>query len=246
VRQCLLLLLMALCCSACALSEANTKKASYHYQMGESYLREQNITAALVEFTEAEKLMPDDPDLQNFLGIVYFNKGKFDIAEGKFLKAIAEKPSFSDARNHLGVNYMEMQRWDDAISQLRIVTEDLFYQRQEDANINLGLAYLGKGDGQKALQLMRAAVVAYPQSPRVRLTLGRVYFSLDRIELAIEEYRKSVELAKGYTNAHYNLGLAHLKARNVDEARRAFREVVRLAPDSAIGRQSREHLELLK
>ncbi len=228
------------------MSKANTNKASYHFQMGESYLREQNITSALVEFTEAEKLIPDNPELLNFLGIVYFNKGKFDIAEKKFLKAIAEKPSFSDARNHLGVNYMEMQRWDDAITQLRIVTEDLFYQRQEDANINLGLAYLGKGDAQKALQLMRAAVIAYPQSPRVRLTLGRVYFSLDRIDLAIEEYRKSVEFAKGYANAHYNLGLAYLKARNLDEARGAFREVVRLAPDSDIGRQSREHLELLQ
>jgi Tfp pilus assembly protein PilF len=141
---------------------------------------------------------------------------------------------------------MEMQRWDDAITQLRIVTEDLFYQRQEDANINLALAWLGKGDGQKALQIMRAAVVAYPQSPRVRLTLGRVYFHLDRNELAIEEYLKAVELSKGYANAHYNLGLAYLKSRNVDEARKAFREVVRTAPDSDIGRQSREHLELLK
>src|SRR5512138_237967 len=79
VRKLLLLLLIAACCSACAMSEANRKKAAYHFQMGELYLREQNITSALVEFTEAEKYIPDDPQLYNFLGIVYFRKGKYEL-----------------------------------------------------------------------------------------------------------------------------------------------------------------------
>jgi len=108
VRKVLLLMFVALLLSSCALSAADKKQASYHFQMGESYLREQNITAALTELTEAEKYTPDDPQLLNFLGMVYFSKGKYDVAEQKYLKAIAIKPSFSEARNHLAVNYMEM------------------------------------------------------------------------------------------------------------------------------------------
>jgi Flp pilus assembly protein TadD len=246
LRTVLLVILVVLACSACSLSDGNRKKAAYHFQMGESYLREQNITSALVEFTEAEKFIPDDPELLNFLGIVYFNKKKYDIAELKYLKALELKPSFSEARNHLAVNYMEMQRWDDAILQLKTVSDDLFYQGQESAAINLGLAYLGKGDGEKALQVMRSAVTVYPRNPQVRVTLGRVYFSLNKVELAIDEFRRAVEFAKGYVNAHYYLGLALMKAKDDAGARNSFREVVRLAPDSDPGRQAREHLDLLK
>lgn len=245
-RLLLFFMLVALCCSACALSEANRKKASYHLQMGESYLREYNETSALVEFTEAEKLTPDDPVLLNFLGMTYFRKGKLDIAAQKYQQAIALKPDFSDARNNLGVAYMEMQRWDDAINQLRLAREDLFYQNQEAAQINLGLAYLGKGDEEEALRVARSAVINFPRSPQCRLTLGRVYFALDRTELAIEEFRKAIDLSKGYANAHYHLGLALLKLKENDAARNAFREVVTLAPDTDIGRLAREHIDLLK
>jgi Tfp pilus assembly protein PilF len=246
VRKVLLVMFVAMILSACALSAADKKKASYHYQMGESYLREQNITAALTELTEAEKYTPDDPQLLNFLGIVYFNKGKYDIAEQKYLKAIAIRPSFSEARNHLAVNYMEMQRWDDAILQMKTVTDDLFYQGQENASINLGLAYLGKGDGEKALQTMRASVTAYPKNPQARVTLGRVYFYLNRVELAIDEYKKAIALSNGYVNAHYFLGLAYLKTKNNPDAINSFKEVIKLSPDSVLGRQAREHLDLLR
>jgi Flp pilus assembly protein TadD len=228
------------------MGKADRKKGDYHYQMGESHLREQNITAALVELSEAEKYMPDNPDLLNFLGIVYFRKGKYDIAEQKYLKALEIRPTFSSVRNQLAVNYMEMQRWDDAITQLRIVTDDLFYQDQVSARGNLGLAYLGKGDYEKALQVMRPTVAEYPRNPQVRLTIGRIYFALNRLELAIEEFRKAIGLSKGYANAYYHLGLALLKAKDTEAAGDAFREVVRLVPDSDIGRQAREHLDLLK
>ena len=49
-------------CLSCAAGSAATKKASYHYQMGLSNFAEGNYTSALVEFTEAESLTPDDPD----------------------------------------------------------------------------------------------------------------------------------------------------------------------------------------
>lgn len=246
VSKIFILILFAFVASSCSWTEASKKKASYHLQMGESYLREQNLTSALVELTEAEKYTPDDPQLLNFLGIVYFNRGKYELAEQKYLKAIDIKPTFSEARNHLAVNYMEMQRWDDAILQLKTVTDDLFYEGQEVASVNLGLAYLGKGEGEKALNVMRGAVISYPRNPQARVTLGRVYFFLNRIELSIDEFKKAIELSSGYINAHYWLGLAYLKINDNNAARKSFQEVLKLGPDTTLGRQSREHLDLLR
>lgn len=240
------LLALILCLSACAAGESARKQASYHYQMGLSYLGENNITSALVELTEAEKLNPDDPELQFNLGRAYFLKGRFEIAEQKFIRAIALKPEFSEARYNLGLDYLQMRRWDDAIYQFKMVTEDIFYQNQELAAINLGIAYLNKEDYPKALSTLRSAVNSYPRNPIAKVYLGQVYLRLDKVELAILEFNRAVELNKNYANAHYNLALAYLKAKDNPGALAAFREVVRIAPDSEIGRHAREYLDLLK
>jgi type IV pilus assembly protein PilF len=236
----------ALLLSSCAGNGAAQKNATYHLQMGLSNLGENNITGALIELTESEKVNPDNYELQNYLGIAYFRKNKFDIAVQKYLKALALKPDFSDARNNLGVAYLELKRWDDAIYQFKLVIEDIFYPNQEAATINLALAYYGKGDFPQALSILRGLVGSSPQDPRVRLNLGKVYYALDKFELAVVEYKKAIDLNVGYAAAHYNLALAYMKLQDKRSAALAFKEVVRLVPESELGQLSQEYLDLLK
>lgn len=232
--------------SSCALSESSSKQALYHYEMGLSSLRENNITNALIELTEAEKLTPEDPKVLNYLGLAYFKKNKFELAEQRFKKALSIKQDFSEARNNLGLCYLAMNRWDDAVRQFRIVADDIFSPDQETATINLGRAYFGKGDYDRALSIFRSAVAGNPGSPIARLDLGRVYFSTGKTELAIAEYKKAIALNNNYAKAYYYLGLACMKTKDNESARSAFREVIRIAPDMEIGHLSRENLETLK
>lgn len=241
-----MLVAVLLLASGCALSQGEKNRSIYHFQMGQSFYAENNFTGALQELTEAEKLTPKDPELLNLLGLTYFRKGRFDLAEPKYLKALDLKENFSEARNNLGVNYLEMKRWDDAIAQFKRVQDDIFYQGQDNAAINLGLAYLGKGDYPQALSVLRAQVARNGNDPRTRLNLGRVYFAMDKTELAVEEYEKALQLNSSYASAHYHMGLAQMKLKDAQAAKGAFQEVVRLAPDSEIGQLSREYLDLLK
>lgn len=246
-KACLTLaVLVAFLATGCAALEAPKKKASYHYQMGQSFLAEGNYTRALVEFTEAEKITPNDPQLLNFLGQAFYLKKRYDLAEPKYLKAISIRPDFSDARNNLGVNYLEMQRWDDAVSQLKMVTDDIFYQNHDNACLNLALAYLGKGDYATALSVLRPVVSRNPRNPIARMYMGRIYFADEKVDLAIEEFRKSVELNGNYARARYHLALAYLKTREVAAAKSEFSEVVRIDPDGELGQLSREYLDILK
>jgi Flp pilus assembly protein TadD len=240
------LLALFLFASGCTHGEAARNQASYHYQMGLSYLGENNITSALVELTEAEKHNPDDPELLNYLGLAYYRKNKFELAEQKYLRALALKPAYSEARNNLGVNYLEMKRWDDAIYNLKLVNDDVFFVEHQLAGINLGLAYLGKGDYPKSLALFRSLVSANPRDPRARLHLGKVYLAMEKVELAKLEFIKATELYRDYANAHYYLGMAHMKENNNQAAIASFREVLRIAPDSEIGQMSREYIDSLK
>jgi len=248
MRHILLFTLLAayLCCVACALTESSKKEGSYHYQMGVSYFNEGNMAAALSELTEAEKYDSSNPELFNYLGMAYYNKKKFEIAEKKYLTALSLNPNYSLARNNLGVDYMDMQRWDDAINQFRQVTDDIFYQNQAEAHINLGLAYMGKGDYPRSLSQMRSVVAENPRDPRGRLNLGKVYFALEKYDLAIDEYKRALELNGDYALAHYYIGLAYIKTKNNIAAQAAFKEVVRIAPDSEIGQLSKEYIDTLK
>lgn len=246
----LILLLMLPAITGCATGnsrQADKKNpASYHFQMGLSYLGERNYTGALVELTEAEKLDPDNPELLYNLGMAYMGKKRPDLAEQKLQRALMLKPTYSSARNDLGVAYLELKRWDNAIQQFRIVRDDIFYENAESATINLGLAYLGKGDYPKALEELRAVTAANPRNPISRLSLGRVWFAMDKTEQAIAEYRKALEIFKDYGAAWYHLGLAQLRLNNQEAARAAFKEVLRIVPDSDLGRLSLGYLELIK
>jgi len=242
----LLSLFLPLALSACASSQAARKQASYHYQMGLSYLGENNATGALVELTEAEKLDPDNPDLEFNLGRAYFLKEHYDIAEQKLTRALKLKPEFSEARFNLGLVYLQLKRWDDAAFQFKLVTEDIFYQHHDLAAINLGIAYMNKGEYPKALAAFRSVVDNDPRNPIAKVYLGQLYLKIDKVELAIMEFNNAIRINKNYANAHYNLGLAYLKTRDNKAALAAFREVVRISPESDLGRQAREYLDLLK
>jgi Tfp pilus assembly protein PilF len=232
--------------TGCVSSAKVKKNASYHFQMGVSYLNERNFTAALNELTAAEKLNPDDPELLFNLGLAYYYKNQYHAAEQRFLRAVELRKEFAQARNYLGDTYLRMKRWDDAIAQFTIVSEDLFSTDQENAGFNLGLAYLGKGDTAMALSVLRPRVAANPQNPEAHLFLGRAYFADGKIDLAISEYREALRIVPDYAAAQYYLGLAFLKANKPDEARIAFREVVRASPYSELGQLSREQLDALK
>jgi Tfp pilus assembly protein PilF len=241
------LLLLALAgCYSMRRQEMLEKQEEYHYQMGLSYLGERNFTGALVELTEAEKITPDNPELLYNLAKAYMGKKRYDLAAQKLERAILLKPDYSMARNDLGVVYLELKRWDNAIQQFRIVKDDLFYADNEHAAINLGLAYLGKGEYAAALEELQAVVANNPRNPIARLSLGRVMFALDRTEQAIDEFKKALSIFNDYGAAHYYLGLAQLRLNNLNAAKTEFQEVVRIIPDSELGRLAQGHLELLK
>lgn len=242
----LLLQIASGCVTGRTQNSSRPNPASYHFQMGLSYLGERNYTAALIDLTEANKLDPDNPEVLYNLGMAYIGKKRPDLAEPILQRAITLKPNYSMARNDLGVAYLELKRWDSAILQFKTVKDDLFYENSDNAAINLGLAYLGKGDYHKALDELRAVVAVNPRNPVARLSLGRVMFAMEKNDQAIVEYYRALEIYRDYGAAYYYLGLAQLKLNSLDAARAAFKDAARLTPDTELGRAAHGYLDLLK
>ena len=222
------------------------KPASYHYQMGLSFLAERNYTSELIELTEADRLDSDNPDILYRLGVAYMGKKRFDLAEPRLLRSVMLNPKNSVARNDLGVTYLELKRWDNAIQQFTLAKNDIFYDQSDNATINLGLAYLGKGDYPKAIEQFRFVLSGNPLNPFAHLSLGRAYFAMDQPEQAITEYNKALDIYRDYGQAYYHLGIAQLKMNRRNEAKDSFKAVERIIPDTEAGRSARDYLDLLK
>jgi tetratricopeptide (TPR) repeat protein len=78
------------------------------------------------------------------------------------------------------------------------------------------------------------------------MTIGRVFFAQGKTDLAIGEYQRAIDIAPEYAQAHYYLGLAWMKNSRLDAAATAFKEVIRIAPDTEIGFKSAGYIDLLK
>jgi tetratricopeptide (TPR) repeat protein len=50
-------------------------------------------------------------------------------------------------------------------------------------------------------------------TPQVHNALGFCYFSMEKVDIAIEEYRRAVELQQGYVTAWNNLGDAYERSK---------------------------------
>lgn len=79
-------------------------------------------------------------------------------------------------------------------------------------------------------------------APQVHNALGFAYFNMAKAGLAIENYRKAVELQPGYVTAWNNLGDAYEKARDWKEAYSAYTEALSYAPDNRIARERADSL----
>lgn len=242
----ILLLVLLLTAVGCSGSEQARKKATYHHQLGVSNLNEGNYSSALEQLLKAEQLQPTNSEIVYDLATVYSRKKKYALAEQRYLQALQLRPGFALARYSLGLTYMEMKRWDDAIDQLAIASEDLVFSEQEMAGINLGLAYLGKGNTPMALSILRRHVVDNQQNPMAHLALGRVYYAESKFNLAINEYDAALRIAPDFSQAHYYLGLAYEAVKKNEAARNAFQQVIRLTPYTEIGQLAKERLDALK
>ncbi|MFQ5454578.1 MAG: tetratricopeptide repeat protein [Nitrospirota bacterium] len=69
-----------------------------------------------------------------------------------------------------------------------------------------------------------------PDSSTVHSDLGLNYARNGNIDMAIEEYKKAIELLPKFYFAHYNLGMAYFNKGDIDSALNKYRDTLRVAP----------------
>ena len=113
-RTALIVLIPVLTFAAGALvaapSESPTPKADSGdlFTKGMDAIRAKDYSAALALFAKADKASPDDPEIINMLAYSTRKTGKLEDARTLYLRALALRPKFPEAREYLGECYLEL------------------------------------------------------------------------------------------------------------------------------------------
>lgn len=224
----------------------DAKQADVHYKIGISYLTEQRLHDASIEFQKALSLNPQDKYSLNALGLISQGFGKYGEAISYFKQALSIDPSYSDAVNNLGVTHMEMGSMDEAIGYFQAAVRNPLYATPEKAFSNMGYALYRKGDYPEAADALKKAVIRNPYSPQALYVLGLVQVKLGEDNQAIESFKRAVTITPEYIDAHWELGNAYIRTGDKEQAMEHFKTVLDRSSDPLKRRDALQLMEELR
>lgn len=223
-----------------ASKEVMKKQGEASRNLGEAYMQEARYTAALKELLDAEKQIPDDPFLQNDLGLTYLAKEKPEIAIEHFKKAVKLNSGYAPARNNLGVAYMAAEKWDAAIDTFREVSEDLLYATPHFPLTNMGWAYYNKGQFKEAVKHYQEALEIEPKFIIALRGLGQTYLSMKRYKDAIDTFEKAIDITPRFPPLYMDLAGAYAAARDNQSALETYKKLIALFPQSGFAEEAKK------
>jgi type IV pilus assembly protein PilF len=186
-------------CSCASVSEKNIKDSNYHYQMGESYLNDNNIQPAFVEFQKALDLDPLNKYSHNALGLIYLMKLEdYPKAIKHFQEALEIDKKFSEAATNLGTTYAQMGQYDKAIQAYKLAVANPEYRNAAKALNDMGMVYYRLSEFDEAVSAYKEALKRYPYFPQPYYGLALCYNAKEQYGDAAMAITRAIELDPMY------------------------------------------------
>ncbi len=215
-------------------------------RLGEQYYNTGEYTAALKNLLEAQKTIPDDPFLNNSLGLAFLAKDRYDLAEAHFTKALSEKPDYIQARNNLGVAYMKQEKWTLAINAFQAVAGDILYATPEVPLSNLGWVYFNQKLYQKAEFYFKKSLEIQPGFLVSIHGLASTYLQTGAHDQALRYLNRHLKSNPEAAILHSDVAKVYTARHELDKARKAWQTVLNLVPEtSPLALEARNQLDLL-
>lgn len=198
-----------------------TPAADEYEQLGDTYVRQENWTLALLQYDHALKAAPRHARVRHKKYLLFLANGLHADAVAGFRALTQEEPHDPHAWEGLGRSLLQAGQEAQAEEALhRAVQED---SRLWRAHALLGVLYDLRQEHSRAVSAHRAALDLKPDRLELRNNLGRAYYLMGDYRKAIEEY--TLARKRGYSEApiHNNLGLALAKTGAYKDALAAFR-----------------------
>lgn len=195
--------LIALSCflllSGCAsVKVEQQKEADLYFQLGVSYLNESNYQMAYLQFQKAYSIEPKNKEILNSLGLIHLHFEDLEKSRRFFLDAILIDGDFSTAHNNIGIVYIRMSKWNEAIEHFKKALSNPMYQNPESAYLNLGTAYYKLGRYDLAIISYRDSLKRAPAFAPSYYGLALSYNKIGRYGEASEMLTRAIDIDPAY------------------------------------------------
>jgi len=192
-------------------------EAMQHLQAGADAEKQRHFDVAIAEFKKATELAPTLAEGFVNLGQVYMEHQDYGAAIAPLKHALELSPGLAAAHQLLGYALLAQGYNAEAIPHLEKVHEQTA----------LGIAQIGTGQLQQAVENLQAALAQHPNDPDLLYYLGRASGLLSK---------QSIDtLQAGYPDsarAHQALAENYFVLRQMPQAEKEFLEALRLRPDT--------------
>lgn len=178
--------------------QAPDPEAAYqqHIKLAMQYIGTKNRDLARVHLEKAARFdsrstRAQMSQLHNGYALLYQMEQETELAETHYRKAIASNKSDSMARYNFGAFLFNQGRFEDARKQMRLVSDDLSYERRPQAFYILGLCQNKLNQQQQALDSFAKATQLMPRFAAPYLDAAEIYFaqqSYPRAKRALDQY----------------------------------------------------------
>jgi Flp pilus assembly protein TadD len=184
--------------------------------------------AAIIRLKESLEKFPASPRLWFALGLAHFKSSKNDEAARAFTRVIALDPKFAPALAYLGMTYVELGRYDEAV---KLYEQTLAIDAGASVVEYLAADALLKqnsADMARVESHLVRAVRSDESFAPARLALAKLRLRDNRLTEAVAELERVVALAPDLAEAHYQLGRAYGRLKRTAEAQIALANFKRL------------------
>ncbi|NMO22193.1 adventurous gliding motility TPR repeat lipoprotein GltE [Pyxidicoccus fallax] len=159
-----------------------------------SYIDRKQLAMAKLVALRGVKLDGSDPELHHAVGLILLKEGNKDEARLSFNKALEVRDDYVPSHVELAQLALESEDFPEAEEHLRrILQAD---GKNAAAHLNLGIAYKGQGQFDKAMQEYDEAEKLNPELAAVSLNRAVILHKVkDAPERAVELYRKYIAQA---------------------------------------------------
>ncbi|MCX7817014.1 MAG: tetratricopeptide repeat protein [Syntrophales bacterium] len=244
----LFLMTLVLLTLSCA-TETTLKQSDVHMNLGAAYIESGDYTNALKELIKAEQLNSSDPRIHYLKAMAYAGKGYHELAIEECRKAVALKPDYSEVYNYMGTLHLVRGQIPEALENFEKALSNVLYATPSVALFNMGKAYTMLKDYDRAMAKLQEAALKDNRNelnPFIELEMGRISGERGDWSRAVQHLKRAIEYLPSLTEAYYLLGNAQLKLGNSREARENLETVVKISPESELGKKAQRQLLLMK
>lgn len=196
-------------------------------------IQDGSLAEAVELLDEVVQERPDDPDAHLLLGSALSLIPRRERAIESLLRALELRPEHAQSYATAGMALARLGERDVAATVFERAIS--LNPALGDAHLNLALILAGREDYEGAARHMAEALELETEvSARAHLRFlnGKLLVELGRVEDAVGEYERSLELDSGSGEVYLALGMAQKTLLKEDDAFPAFRKAVELAPQN--------------